>query len=162
MSGVSIITENKKVGTASKTDGTFTLSVDAATTNFIFTYVGYTPKLVILDGKTTVDVAMSVVSNADNEVIVVGYGTQKKSSVTGAVSKYKNEHLEETPSSRLDQALQGKIAGVQIQNISSEAGADPKVTIRGSSFNQCRIKPFSCSRWPPCTRWFSICKHGRC
>ncbi len=70
-------------------------------------------------------------ATTEEEVVVIGYGTQKKSSVTGAVSKYTNDKLEETPNSRLDQALQGKIAGVQIQNISSEAGADPKVQVRG-------------------------------
>jgi len=57
----------------------------------------------------------------------------KKSSVTGAVSKYKNERLDESPVSRLDQALQGKIAGVQVSNLSSEAGSDPKVQVRGVS-----------------------------
>jgi TonB-dependent starch-binding outer membrane protein SusC len=67
------------------------------------------------------------------EVVVVGYGTQKKGDITGAVSKYKNEKLDEAPVARLDQALQGKIAGVQIQNTSSEAGSDPKVRVRGLS-----------------------------
>jgi TonB-dependent starch-binding outer membrane protein SusC len=65
------------------------------------------------------------------EVVVIGYGAVKKSSLTGSVSKYKNEKLDQTPVTRLDQALQGKIAGVQVQNISSEAGADPKVQVRG-------------------------------
>ena len=76
---------------------------------------------------------LSSEATTESEVVVVGYGTQKKSTITGAVSKYKNEKLSETPSSRLDQALQGKIAGVQVQNVSPEAGADPKVRIRGSS-----------------------------
>ena len=65
--------------------------------------------------------------------MVIGYGAIKKSSVTGAVSKYKNERLDESPVSRLDQALQGKIAGVQVQNTSSEAGSDPKIQVRGVS-----------------------------
>ncbi len=133
MSGVSVLTENKKIGTASKADGTFTLSVDQATTTLILTYIGYSPQLEQLDGITSVNVSMNIVSGADNEVVVVGYGTRKKSSITGAVSKFKNEKLDETPSGRLDQALQGKIAGVRIQNISPVAGADPKVTIRGST-----------------------------
>ena len=63
--------------------------------------------------------------------MVIGYGTQKKSSVTGAVAKYSPDRLDETPNSRLDQALQGKIAGVRVQNISSEAGDDPKIQVRG-------------------------------
>jgi TonB-dependent SusC/RagA subfamily outer membrane receptor len=72
-------------------------------------------------------------SSTSEEVVVVGYGTQRKSHLTGAISKYKNERLDEAPVSRLDQALQGKIAGVQIQNLSSEAGATPKIRVRGLS-----------------------------
>lgn len=79
------------------------------------------------------DIAMVPAVIDNNEVVVIGYGTQKKSHLTGAVSKYKNEKIDETPNSRLDQALQGKIAGVQVQNISSEAGADPKIRVRGIS-----------------------------
>jgi TonB-dependent SusC/RagA subfamily outer membrane receptor len=65
--------------------------------------------------------------------VVVGYGTQRKSHLTGAISKYKNDRIDESPVSRLDQALQGKIAGVQIQNLSSEAGSTPKIRVRGIS-----------------------------
>ena len=79
-----------------------------------------------------VDVTLKI-DNVLSEIVVVGYGTQKKSSLTGAVSKYRNERLDEVPVSRVDQALQGKIAGVQIQNTSSEAGSDPKIRVRGLS-----------------------------
>src|SRR5690606_16514899 len=65
------------------------------------------------------------------EVVVIGYGIQKKSSVTGSVSKLVNTNLDEMPSSRLDNALIGKIAGVSIQNVSSEVGAEPVVRVRG-------------------------------
>ncbi|NJM78449.1 MAG: SusC/RagA family TonB-linked outer membrane protein [Flavobacterium sp.] len=68
-----------------------------------------------------------------DEVVVIGYGTQKRSNVTGAVAKIKSEKFETAPVSRLDQALQGKIAGVSVQNVSSEAGADTQVTVRGIS-----------------------------
>ena len=99
----------------------------------IFSYVGFTPQTIEIGDKTTIDVVLVPAATTGEEVVVIGYGTQKKSSVTGAVAKYTNDRLEETPSSRLDQALQGKIAGVRVQNISSEAGADPKVQVRGIS-----------------------------
>jgi len=60
---------------------------------------------------------------------VIGYGTQKKSSLTGAIAKFKNENLDEAPVSRVDQALQGKIAGLTIQNTSSEAGLLQKLVL---------------------------------
>ena len=68
-----------------------------------------------------------------DDIVVIGYGAIKKSHLTGAVSKFKNEKLDEAAVPRIDQALQGKIAGVQIQNTSSEAGSDPKVRVRGMS-----------------------------
>lgn len=64
---------------------------------------------------------------------MIGYGVQKKSSLTGAIVKYKNQNLDEAPVSRIDQALQGKIAGLNVQNVSSEAGAAPRINIRGIS-----------------------------
>ncbi|MGB4844442.1 MAG: SusC/RagA family TonB-linked outer membrane protein, partial [Ferruginibacter sp.] len=135
--GVNVLAENQKGGTATKADGTYSISVDVKSTVLIFSYVGFTPQTVAINGRSTIDVIMVPAATIGEEVVVVGYGTQKRSSVTGAVSKYQNEQLDETPSSRLDQALQGKIAGVQIQNISSEAGSDPKIQVRGlTSINQ--------------------------
>ena len=85
----------------------------------------------LISGRTSVDVALAPSAAAMDEVVVIGYGTQKKSHVTGAVAKYKNEKLDESPVSRLDQALQGKMAGVQIQNSSSGSRIYPEGKIRG-------------------------------
>lgn len=133
LSGVSIIAGKEKVGTTTKDDGTFTISVGPGIKVLAFSSVGYTAQTVTIEGKTFVNVSLVSEAITQSEVVVIGYGTQKRSNVSGAVSKYKNERIDETPVSRLDQALQGKIAGVQIQNISSEAGAEPKISIRGIS-----------------------------
>lgn len=131
--GVNILADKQKGGATTAADGTYSISVSANATVLIFSYVGYASQTVLIDGQSTIDVALVPNAVSGEEVIVIGYGTQKKSSVTGAVSKYQNERLDETPVSRLDQALQGKIAGVQIQNVNSEAGSDPKIRIRGLS-----------------------------
>jgi len=131
--GVNILANNQKGGTSSKQDGTYSITVDSKTTTLVFSFVGYTTQTVVIGEKNIIDVVLAPAIATGEEVVVIGYGTQKKSSVTGAVAKYTNERLEETPNSRLDQALQGKIAGVRVQNISSEAGADPKVQVRGIS-----------------------------
>lgn len=133
LQGVSILVDKQKGGTTTKADGTYSVVVQSGGNTLIFTYVGFVSQTVILDAKTVVDVVMTPAATDNNEVVVIGYGTQKKSHLTGSVSKYKNEKIDETPNSRLDQALQGKIAGVQVQNISSEAGADPKIRVRGIS-----------------------------
>ncbi|HMK24662.1 MAG TPA: TonB-dependent receptor [Chitinophagaceae bacterium] len=131
--GVSILADKQKGGTTTKTDGSYSISVDKNATVLIFSSVGFTTQAIPIGDKTTIDVTLVPAAITNDEVVVIGYGSQKKSSVTGAVSKYTNDRLEETPNSRLDQALQGKIAGVQVQNLSSEAGSDPKVRIRGVS-----------------------------
>lgn len=130
---VNVLADNQKGGATTKQDGTYSITVESNTSSLIFSYVGFVTQSVQIEGRSTIDIVMIPSIATSEEVIVTGYGTQKKSSVTGAISKYQNEKLDETPFSRLDQALQGKIAGVQIQNISPEAGADPKIRIRGLS-----------------------------
>jgi len=131
MQGVNILADKTKTGTTTKADGTFTATLKPGSSILIFSSVGFVTQSVVVGDKKVIDVIMASSLTAMNEVVVIGYGTQKKGNVTGAVSKYKNDKLDESAVSRLDQALQGKIAGVQIQNVSSEAGSDPKIRIRG-------------------------------
>jgi TonB-dependent starch-binding outer membrane protein SusC len=133
LNGVSIVAGKEKVGTTTKEDGTFFISVGPGIKVLTFSSVGYTAQTVTIESKTSINVTLVSDIITQSEVVVIGYGTQKRSNVSGAVSKYKNERIDEAPVSRLDQALQGKIAGVNVQNISSEAGADPKISIRGIS-----------------------------
>ena len=133
LDGVSVSTNNNKGGTTSKQNGTFSITVPSSTSSLVFSFVEFIPQTVSIGSKTVLNIQLSPEDITQSEVVVIGYGTQKKSSVTGAVSKFKNERLDEAPVSRLDQALQGKIAGVQIQNVSSEAGTAPKIRIRGLS-----------------------------
>ena len=133
LSGVTIMFEKNKKAVTTKNDGTFSLSINTTDKNATFTYVGYLPQKLTLGDKTNYVISMVQDNTVQGEVVVIGYGTQKKSSLTGAISKFKNENLDEAPVSRIDQALQGKIAGLTIQNTSSEAGAAPKISIRGIS-----------------------------
>lgn len=133
LEGLSVMADKTTKGVVTKADGTYSISIKAGTTSLVFSFVGFEPQVVSIGNKKSIDVEMTVAVAEGSEVVVVGYGTQKKSSLTGAIAKFKNEKLDEAPVSRLDQALQGKIAGVQIQNVSSEAGAAPKISIRGIS-----------------------------
>jgi TonB-dependent starch-binding outer membrane protein SusC len=133
LEGVSVVTGKNTEGVTTKKDGTYSIMVEAAAKSLTFSFVSYAPQTITLNGKTVINAVMVTEAATQSEIVVIGYGTQKKTSVTGAVSKYKNEKLDQSPVTRLDQALQGKIAGVQVQNISSEAGADPKVQVRGVS-----------------------------
>ncbi len=133
LAGVSIITNKSKGAVLTKTDGSFELSLDKAASTLVFTYVGYAPQSISVSGSTSLTISMVPEAVSQAEVVVIGYGTQKKSSLTGAVAKYKNDRMDEAPLSRLDQALQGRVAGLTVQNVSSESGAAPKINIRGIS-----------------------------
>lgn len=129
--GVSILVKDTDNGTISDIDGNFVLDCELGSV-LVVSYVGFATQEVIVTS-TDLQIKMEEDAKLLDEVVVVGYGTQKRSSLTGAVSKYKNERLDEVAVSRLDQALQGKIAGVQVQNVSPEAGADPRILVRGLS-----------------------------
>jgi len=129
--GVTVTFESSN--TSTDLDGTYSISVKNSKSILRFTSIGYAPQIVVVGKNKTIDITLMESKTELDDVVVIGYGTQKKSNVTGSISKYTNDKLDDAPVSRIDQALQGKIAGVQIQNISSEAGADTKITIRGIS-----------------------------
>lgn len=120
--------------TLTDANGEFRIELDDLSGTLVVSYIGMAEKEIILNGKKPYFKIVLTPQTEDlSDVVVVGYGVQKKSSLTGAIAKFKSERLDEAPVSRIDQALQGKIAGLNIQNISSEAGAAPKISIRGIS-----------------------------
>ncbi len=134
MSNVSVNVVGTNNGTSTDSKGHFSIKVGNLSTGKLgFTHVGYKSHFVELEGKTSIEVKLQPLEVTMEDVVVIGYGTVKKSHLTGSVSKFKNDRLDETPMPSLDQALQGKIAGVNIQNTSSEAGAAPRIRVRGLS-----------------------------
>lgn len=119
--------------TVTDIDGKYTIVVISEKSVIKFSFLGFENKSVTVGKNTAINVTLAEENNQLNEVVVVGYGTQKRSSVTGSVAKLKSDKIENAPVSRLDQAIQGKIAGVRVQNVSSEAGSDTKINIRGVS-----------------------------
>lgn len=129
--GVTITCEEKSVYT--DMEGNYTIAIKNSKSVLKYSFVGFETQIVVVGKEKTIDIILKESLSTLDEVVVIGYGTQKRSSVTGSVSKFQNEKLNELAVSRVDQALQGKIAGVSIQNTSSEAGANPKISIRGIS-----------------------------
>lgn len=114
-------------------DGAYAITVNGPKSTISYSYIGFTTKTVTVGSNKVINVTLAEATNILDDVVVIGYGTQKRSSVTGSVAKLKSEKFENAPVSRLDNAIQGKIAGVRIQTISSEAGADTQINIRGIS-----------------------------
>jgi len=141
MSAVSILADKKVSSVSVKPDGTYTVKVDSKAKTLIFSYIGYVTQTVDINGRTQIDVRLLPSQAALDDVVVIGYGTQRKSHVTGSISKYQNERLDEVPVTRLDQALQGKIAGVTVQNLNPESGAAPRIRVRGLSSINAGVDP---------------------
>lgn len=107
----------------------------------LFSYFGFETKTVKVENQREINVSLSENATQLKDVVVVGYGTMKKDNVTGAVSTFKTDILNDLPVSRIDQALQGRLAGVQVQNTSSEAGSDPTIQIRGIASINANAQP---------------------
>lgn len=129
ISGVSVRVKGSNAGTSTDANGSFTITVpDNAT--LIFSSVGYTTQEVAVAGQTTLNITLQAADTPLEQVVVVGYGSQRKIDVTGAVTNIKGEEISKQASVNPISALQGKVAGVQITN-SGAPGASPEIRIRG-------------------------------
>ena len=134
MIGVSILEKGTSNGVVTDIDGNYSLNATEGGT-LVFSYVGYvTQEHPVAEG--TLNVTMAEDSETLDELVVIGYGVQKKSSVTGAISQVKAEDMENRTITNAPQALQGKTAGVQLIAGSSAPGSAPTVRVRGFSSNQ--------------------------
>ena len=129
--GVSIQAIGTSSGAITDFDGTYSLSVPAGSDSLLFSYIGYQPQRVAIGGRTTVDINMAEATELLQEVVVIGYGVQQKSDLTGAVGVVESEQLTDIPTQSLGQSLQGKVSGLQIIPNSGAPGADAVFRIRG-------------------------------
>src|SRR5687768_11538862 len=130
--GVTIQEKETDRGTITDIDGRFSMTVSSPNPVLIFRYTGYKTVEVKLDGRTEVEVTLSEESQLIDQVVVVGYGIQKKSDLTGAVSTVKGEDIARVATSNVEQALQGKVSGVYVAPSSGTPGAGAVIRIRGT------------------------------
>nr|WKN37541.1 TonB-dependent receptor [Tunicatimonas sp. TK19036] len=131
--GVNILAKGTSTGTVSDVDGNYRITIGDEVTTLIFSSIGYTTEEVEINGRSVIDLQLAPDIQSLQEVVVVGYGTVKKSDLTGSVSSVKSEELTAYPSVGAVQSLQGRAAGVQIQANNGEPGASYKVRIRGGT-----------------------------
>lgn len=132
--GVSILVKGTTNGTTTDSDGRFSLNVpDAATSILTLSFIGFKAQEVQVNNRTAINVTMEEDVTTFDEIVVIGYGTQKRSDLTGAVGSVGEERLKERPSTSLNQALSGKLAGVQVNTNSGRPGGKANVRIRGFS-----------------------------
>jgi TonB-linked SusC/RagA family outer membrane protein len=130
--GASVVVTGTQNGTSTNIDGNFEMKIPANTSTLTVSYVGYSNMVVSVAGKSQVQIKMQSGKIEMQEVVVVGYGTQKKATLTGAVGMVKGTDLNKRSVASLSTALQGTIAGVTVQQTSGEPGADgSNIRIRG-------------------------------
>jgi TonB-linked SusC/RagA family outer membrane protein len=130
LSGVNVVIQGTTTGVVTDANGKF--SINAASTDVLqFSFVGYTTQNIEVGNQTNLQVALDEDSGTIEEVVVVGYGVQRKSNVTGAIAKVSGTTLEARPVARVDQALQGQMAGVHVQTSGGKPGKAATIRVRG-------------------------------
>lgn len=130
ISGVSVLVKGTTNGTTTNDNGDYTISAPS-NGSLVITSVGFPDKEIPVNGQTTINVSLTSSSTDMEQVVVVGYGTLRKEAVTGSVASIGGEKLRDVPTPNISQALQGRIAGVDISQTSTRPGATMQIRIRG-------------------------------
>ncbi len=133
--GVSVVIKNTDKGASTDFDGNFALSNVKNGETLVFSYLGFATKEIVIKNNTFLNVSLNEDTESLDEVVVVGYGTQKKREVTGAVSVVDSKTLEDLKPVKMEQALQGTVSGVNVTTTSGSPGADINIRIRGIATN---------------------------
>ena len=131
--GATVLEKGKQNGAATDIDGNFKFNVSSSNATLMVSYVGYATQEVKLNGKTNLTIVLKEDSQVLEDVVVVGYGTQKKSDITGSVASLSEAQMKQSIVTNADQMLQGKVAGVQVTQNSGAPGGATSVRIRGAS-----------------------------
>ena len=133
--GVNVIVKNESRGTTTDFDGNYTIQNISSGDVLQFSYLGFQTQEITVNDQRTINVTLQTDSEALNEVVVIGYGTQSRKEITGAVSVVGSETIEDLNPARVEQALQGRVAGVNITSTSGSPGSASTINIRGISTN---------------------------
>ncbi|CAG4999315.1 TonB-dependent receptor P3 [Dyadobacter sp. CECT 9275] len=134
--GVSVIVKGTRAGTNTDVDGRYKIDITDGASVLVFSAVGFITQEIVVGNRNVVNINLSVDQKTLTEVVVVGYGSQKKSQLTGAISSVSTKQISEMPITNIGQAMQGRVAGVDVAQSGSKPGTVPKVLIRGRrSFN---------------------------
>ncbi|NJB70209.1 TonB-linked SusC/RagA family outer membrane protein [Saonia flava] len=130
--GVTVIVQGTTNGTSADFDGNYSISTSSNAT-LVFSYVGYGTQNISINGRTQINVNLSVDSQQLDEVVIVGYGTQTSRKVTGSVQQIDSEELADIPVPQVTQKLQGRLVGVQINQTTGKPGEGMQVRVRGQA-----------------------------
>lgn len=129
--GVSIVLKGTTIGVNSDINGNYSISAPAPDATLLFSFIGYSSQEVLVSGRSKIDISLELDVTTLEEVVVVGYGTQKKSDITGTVTSLPKGRLENVPNINIAQAIQGSVPGIMIQQSSAGAAPSEVIMIRG-------------------------------
>ncbi|HBE43736.1 MAG TPA: SusC/RagA family TonB-linked outer membrane protein, partial [Bacteroidales bacterium] len=129
--GTTVLVKGTTVGVTTDANGKYSVDVSSRTVTLVFSFIGFVTQEVPVENRSVVDVILEAEITGLDEVIVVGYGTQKKSDITGTVASMPKERLEMAPNLSIAQAIQGAVPGVMIQSSNSGANPDQTILVRG-------------------------------
>jgi TonB-dependent starch-binding outer membrane protein SusC len=133
LSGVNINIKGTTQGTSTNVNGDFTISVPDPKTTLVFSFVGYLPQEVVVGNRTILNVSLKLDNKSLDEVVVIGYGTQRKRDLTGAITSIKPDEIKRSTVTTVANLLQGQVAGVVVSGGSGAPGARTSVRIRGTN-----------------------------
>ena len=134
--GVNVAVKGTTRGTTSDASGQYRISVPNNKAELVFSAVGFVSQEITVGSQSTINVTLTTDTRSLNEVVVIGYGTQKKSQLTGAISSVTSKQITEMPITNIGQAMQGRVAGVDVAQSGSKPGSTPTIRVRGRrSFN---------------------------
>ena len=141
--GVNIVVEGTSNGEITDSEGNFSITVPGESSVLVFSYVGYTTKSITVGTQRIINLAMTPEAQEIDEVVAIGYGTIKKSDLTGAVSSVRQEDFEKVSPENVLTALQGRVPGVYISQNTGTPGIEPVIRIRGTGIHKCSC-PYLC------------------
>jgi TonB-linked SusC/RagA family outer membrane protein len=139
--GVSILLKGTTTGATSDVNGLFKLTIPSGNETLVFSYVGYLTQEIQVGNRSVIDVKLDVDTKALEEVVVVGYGTMKKSDVTGAITSVKAKDITAIPTTNALRSLQGKVSGIDITQTNGQPGANINIVLRGNRSLKADNKP---------------------
>jgi TonB-linked SusC/RagA family outer membrane protein len=129
---VNVVVLGTMIGTSTDANGEYSLNVPDDGEVLQFSFLGYKTLEVAVDGRSEINVSLEADLLALDDIVVVGYGTQQRQEVTGAITSVRSEEIQNIPVSSFENALQGRMAGVNVAESTGEPGASPQITIRGT------------------------------
>lgn len=131
--GVSIVVKGTSTGIISDLNGNYSINIPNPNTILGYSFIGYLPQEVLVSGRNKIDIALAMDITSLDEVVVVGYGTQKKSDITGTVASLPKERLQMSPNLNIAQAIQGSIPGVMVRTSTAGASPSQSILVRGKN-----------------------------